>query len=80
VDVDETDDRGCSALMWAAGGGYLDICKLLVEHNASVVCEKQIDGRHPLHYAARNGEHFSVCVCVERERDCVCECVCELQL
>jgi ankyrin repeat protein len=70
------DSHGSTALMWAAGGGHLHICKYLVDTcSVSVkdsgmspgmspgVSKKQRKRlRTPLHWAARHG-HLEVCRC-----------------
>lgn len=58
------DNRGATPLMWAAGGGHLDVARYLIE-----VCncdptqpqkgKRSFEGRTALHWAARNG-HLEV--------------------
>jgi ankyrin repeat protein len=57
------DRNGCTAFLWAAGEGHLNICQLLYTHFAiDVNCMKGKAGqkRHALHWATRNG-HIEVC-------------------
>lgn len=56
------DKHGSSALLWAAGGGHLSMCKYLVEECGvdPVKHEQSKDGRNALHWAARNGR-LDVC-------------------
>jgi len=58
------DAKGATPLMWAAGGGHLDICKYLIEDCGCDPCQPQkgkrsFCGRTALHWAARNG-HIDV--------------------
>ena len=57
------DRNGSTALLWAAGGGHLEVCKYLVE-TCGVSCNelrgKEKMKRHALHWAARNNQ-VSVC-------------------
>eukprot|EP00959_Pyramimonas_sp_CCMP1952_P381262 7988823-Pyramimonas_sp.AAC.1 len=55
----DADEKGCTALMWAAGGGQLDMCALLIKHHADVNYVNRA-GRTALHWAARNG-HVEAC-------------------
>ena len=42
--------------MWAAGGGGVDACKLLLEvYGVNAAAASGKDGRCALHWAARNG-------------------------
>ncbi|GAX77607.1 hypothetical protein CEUSTIGMA_g5051.t1 [Chlamydomonas eustigma] len=53
-------EDGSSALHDAAAGGYLDICRLLLEHSSEDMIHKaDMDGDTPLHNAAR-GNHAEV--------------------
>ena len=75
-DAHTLDKHGSTALMWAAGGGHLDVCKYLV-NTCGLSAAGGIDGvggngvskkqrkrlRSPLHWAARHGR-LSVCKCV----------------
>ncbi|CAE8629330.1 unnamed protein product [Polarella glacialis] len=54
------DRHGSNALLWAAGGGHLDICRFLVEECHLDVHWVQKDRRNALHWAARNG-HLETC-------------------
>lgn len=55
------DRHGSTALLWAAGGGHLDVCRWLVRACGVDAAERQKrDGRCALHWAARNGR---VAVC-----------------
>ena len=57
------DRNGAGGLLWAAGGGHLDVCRWLcsasgggVDPKAAVQrARRGFDGRTALHYAARNG-------------------------
>jgi len=58
------DPHGSVALMWAAGGGNLELCKdLILQHGCQPSLEQRgkrsFKGRTALHWAARNG-HESV--------------------
>lgn len=60
----EIDTKGASPLMWAAGGGHLNIVRFLVEEcacnpNQPQQGKRSFSGRTPLHWAARNG-HIKV--------------------
>ena len=54
-----TDRHGSCALMWAAGGGHLELCKWLVSSSVGMdphaVQTRHKSRRTPLHWAARNG-------------------------
>lgn len=55
-DAASTLDRfGGSGLHWAASGGHHEVCKLLVEHQASVTFADKKSGRSALHWASRQG-------------------------
>ena len=62
VDIASARDRhGSGALLWAAGGGHLDVCRWLIESvGMEASASKRKDGRTGLHWAARNG-HLAVC-------------------
>lgn len=73
-DARTTDVHGSTALMWAAGGGHVGVCRFLVDtcglsaggEDASAVGKKQRKRlRSPLHWAARHG-HAEVCRCARR--------------
>ncbi|KAH8093351.1 hypothetical protein JL720_4478 [Aureococcus anophagefferens] len=50
------DKHGCTALHWAAGGGFPDCVAWLVDEGLCAVdAPQQTNGRAPLHFAARNG-------------------------
>ena len=58
------DNKGATPLMWAAGGGHLDIARHLIEDCGCDPCQSQrgkrsFAGRTALHWAARNG-HIEV--------------------
>ncbi|KAJ1634962.1 ankyrin repeat-containing domain protein [Pavlovales sp. CCMP2436] len=54
------DRHGSSALLWAAGGGHVAVCRFLCEECGLDALEAQRkDGRCALHWAARNG-HLNV--------------------
>jgi ankyrin repeat protein len=58
------DRRGASPLMWAAGGGYIEMVRYLVEEcgcdpSQGQKGKRSFSGRTALHWAARNG-HFRV--------------------
>lgn len=56
-----TDRHGSSALLWAAGGGWLDVCAFLVDEcGVDPGTRQRGDGRGALHWAARNGR-LAVC-------------------
>eukprot|EP00873_Tetraselmis_striata_P007210 jgi/Tetstr1/427474/TSEL_001772.t1 len=48
------DKQGAAALHFAAGGGHLPLCRLLISKGAEVECEDGT-GRTPLHIAASGG-------------------------
>eukprot|EP00192_Tetraselmis_astigmatica_P009761 CAMPEP_0117659536 /NCGR_PEP_ID=MMETSP0804-20121206/6486_1 /TAXON_ID=1074897 /ORGANISM="Tetraselmis astigmatica, Strain CCMP880" /LENGTH=867 /DNA_ID=CAMNT_0005466203 /DNA_START=78 /DNA_END=2683 /DNA_ORIENTATION=+ len=55
-----TDRHGSSALLWAAGGGHLEVCKHLVDVcGCSPHMQQAKDARNALHWASRNG-HLGV--------------------
>lgn len=67
----EEDKHGSNALLWAAGGGHLGVCKFLVEECGILVEYGDTSGstagkqalkrrRNALHWAARHG-HIEVC-------------------
>jgi ankyrin repeat protein len=58
------DTKGATPLMWAAGGGHLDITRYLIEYckcdpSQSQRGKRSFAGRTALHWAARNG-HLDV--------------------
>lgn len=64
--VTARDKHGSGALLWAAGGGHLAVCKFLVneckvdaEATAEAGARRGYRGRSALHWAARNG-HLEV--------------------
>lgn len=68
----EQDKHGSNALLWAAGGGHLSVCRFLVNECGLPVepCDSKTNGavskhalnrrRNALHWAARHG-HLEVC-------------------
>ena len=54
VDVNTTDEKKKTALMWAAENGHLDIAKLLINHEININ-EKDINGCTALMFATNNG-------------------------
>ncbi|CAE7438935.1 Ankrd28, partial [Symbiodinium necroappetens] len=58
-DLQTCDQHGSNALLWAAGGGHLETCQLLVAEGLDPTSQQK-DRRTALHWAARNG-HLSVC-------------------
>ena len=57
--------HGSTALLWAAGGGHLNVCQYLVEQchadpEARQLGRRSFGGRTALHWAARRG-HIDVC-------------------
>eukprot|EP00930_Biecheleria_cincta_P028629 TRINITY_DN19980_c0_g1_i1.p1 TRINITY_DN19980_c0_g1~~TRINITY_DN19980_c0_g1_i1.p1 ORF type:complete len:929 (+),score=169.34 TRINITY_DN19980_c0_g1_i1:82-2868(+) len=58
--VTTVDRFGSPGLHWAASGGYLDVCKLLVEWRADPGQQDKKSGRCALHWAARQG-HLELC-------------------
>src|SRR5690242_4853404 len=58
--VDARTTIGWTPLMWAAGCGHADVCRLLIENNAVVDAIDIYDGSASLHRAAMNG-HADVC-------------------
>jgi len=68
--LNEKDAFGSNALMWAAGGGFVEACAFLVDEcgmHPNHTARK--DGRVPLHWAARNGELDTCKWLVERGAD-----------
>lgn len=70
-DPHEEDKHGSNALLWAAGGGHLNVCRFLVEDCGIPVEPRASDKssasknalkrrRNALHWAARHG-HLDVC-------------------
>ena len=58
------DKHGCTALHWAAGGGFPDCVAWLVDEGLCAVdAPQQTNGRAPLHFAARNGR-VAACRCL----------------
>jgi hypothetical protein len=60
----EMDRKGASPVMWAAGGGHLEMVRFLVQvcgcdPNQPQQGKRSFSGRTPLHWAARNG-HLQV--------------------
>ncbi|CAK0827107.1 unnamed protein product [Prorocentrum cordatum] len=55
------DRNGCPTLLWAAGGGHLEVCRYLAEdcgidaRTTSETSTRGYAGRTALHWAARNG-------------------------
>ena len=66
------DRHGATALLWAAGGGHLEACRLLVARcGAQPRTEAAAkDGRSALHWAARHGRLHVVAWLL---RDCGCD-------
>ena len=50
IDINMKDDRGCSALVWAARNGHLPVCSYLLEKGADVN-SVSYGGLTPLHHA-----------------------------
>lgn len=67
-----TDRHGSCSLMWAAGGGHLELCQWLVHSRVGMdphaVQTRHKSKRNPLHWAARNG-HLHVCRWLVEECD-----------
>lgn len=53
--VDTTDRFGGPGLHWAASGGHLGVCQLLVASGARADARDRKSGRTALHWAARHG-------------------------
>ena len=50
----ETQDRfGSTGLHWAASGGFLNVCKYIVEQGANPLHKDRKSGRSALHWASR---------------------------
>ena len=49
AEVNTQDNRGCTALMRAAYGGYVDLVNYLLEHGADKELEDK-DGNKAIHY------------------------------
>jgi hypothetical protein len=52
-DVETVDRFGSPGLHWAASGGHLELCKVLVEYGADPHKRDKKSGRSALHWAAR---------------------------
>mmetsp|Transcript_34605 Transcript_34605/g.70678 ORF Transcript_34605/g.70678 Transcript_34605/m.70678 type:complete len:1015 (-) Transcript_34605:72-3116(-) len=55
-DVETVDRFGSPGFHWAASGGHLELCKLLVEHGANPHHKDKKSGRSALHWASRQGQ------------------------
>ena len=70
--LSQLDAQGNSLLTWAAGGGYLDICKYLVHtcamDSAVLTGHRRKQQRAPIHWAARNGHKSIIQWLVEEQR------------
>ena len=65
------DRHGATPLLWAAGGGHLDACRLLVARcGAQPRSEVAVNGRTAVHWAARHGHAVVVAWLVT---DCGCD-------
>jgi ankyrin repeat protein len=78
ADVNHVQERGQTALMWAASEGHADVLEILIEHRATLglrSIESTLDERRPpgalsaLHFAARHGDLDSVRVLAEAGAD-----------
>jgi ankyrin repeat protein len=64
------DRHGSTALLWAAGRGHLEACRLLVGRGGcDARAAQRRDGRTALHWAARNG-HVAVCAWLVQSCGC----------
>ena len=57
MDINDTDEDGCSSLHFAAHDGYTDVINELFQHQELKKNYADKNGRLPIHYAAQNG-HF----------------------
>jgi ankyrin repeat protein len=79
--LNDTNDRGQTALLLACGGGHVDVVRMLLLAGADPTVADRF-GETPEGLAAREGfagcgKLLQVCVCVcVRARVCVCVCVC----
>lgn len=64
------DRNGSSALLWAAGGGHLHVCRYLVDELGvdALARQARCDCRNALHWAARNGRLEVVRWLVEEQK------------
>lgn len=54
ISPDQIDDEGCTPLHYAAWGGALGLCTILLSRH-SVIDPRSYDLQTPLHFAARQG-------------------------
>mmetsp|Transcript_39437 Transcript_39437/g.61481 ORF Transcript_39437/g.61481 Transcript_39437/m.61481 type:complete len:284 (+) Transcript_39437:60-911(+) len=68
VHVDERDHTGWTPLMTAATHGHVEMCKLLIDHQANVNARKNFSCS-PLHLASRNGHKGVVETLISHKAD-----------
>jgi len=68
ADANAADDKGNTLLHTAARQGYVEIAKLLLDHDADVNATNS-DGYTPLHLAARDGRSDAASALLERDAD-----------
>ena len=64
VNVDELDEHGVTALLWAAINGHVEAIRVLAQLGADKEA-KNVDGLTPLHGAAANGHVEAIKVLVQ---------------
>ncbi|XP_063406238.1 kinase D-interacting substrate of 220 kDa-like [Mytilus trossulus] len=61
ADIDYQDVDGQTALMWAANGGHLEICRLLIDRGCKInITETEYSGETALIWAVVRG-HLDIC-------------------
>jgi len=72
-DVETVDRFGSPGLHWAASGGFLDVCKALIEvGGADPMKRDKKSGRSAIHWAARQG-HLEVVKWLVEEREFIAD-------
>ena len=70
VDVNERDERGCTALHFATAQGHDGICEYLLDNGAEI-CTRDINGRTALHNAAIAGNIGLISLLLSRNKDLI---------
>lgn len=68
-DINVLDEKGYTALHWAAMSGELDAAKFLISKGADVNARGSISGYTPLHWAAAFGKLDLVKLLIEKGAD-----------
>ena len=68
LDVDSTDEVGCTALHYSAGAGHVSIMKLLLDQGAGYN-SKDLRGRTPLHHAVEASDTSCLSILLEQQID-----------